>query len=62
MCQLIIMIPYRECSTVCSIDTALPNDIDQSKLDYAMEYEGIDLGPLLFEDRNPNEQLYYNED
>ena len=62
------MIPYRECSAVCSIDTALPNDIDQSELDYAradyydMDDEGFDLGPLLFDDRSPSEQLYHNED
>ena len=67
------MIPYRECSAVCNVDTALPNDIDQSELDYGsleaaradyydMDDEGFDLGPLLFDDRSPREQLYHNED
>jgi hypothetical protein len=65
------MIPHRECSAVCSVDADLPNDIDQSELNYDlaradyydMDDEGYDLGPLLFDsDRSPSEQLYHNED
>ena len=47
------------------MDTALPNDIDQSELDYdSLEAARDDHyeTPLLYDDRSPGEQLYYNED
>jgi hypothetical protein len=59
------MIPYRECSTVCEVDIVLPNDIDQSELDYdILEADRADYyeTPLMFDDCSPVEQIYSDED